>query len=438
MPQVLTVKAIEAAEPDGDRDLVLFDGATKGLFLRVRALESGEVSKGWFLRWKIGGNRRVVQLGSFPELGLAGARDKVAELRAAIRKGAQPVSERTARRRAVQAAVEGERRQAEETARESVADLVAGFVRDHLPSLAPKSAREWERQLRAIVLPAWETRRARDIVRRDAVELLAEVHATRGPVAANRLQALVSRLWRYALDTDRADASPVAGLRYTKGRRPQSRDRVLRGSELRAVWEACGRISYVSGRGLRLILATGARPGEVCSLRWQDLEEVTWPDGGRGLLWRMPGKIRKNRRPFELPLSDLAREILEELRLATGRRVHVLNVRDPDRPSVGLAHQAREVRELSGVGGWVPHDLRRTAATLCADAGVPVGTVELLLGHAQEKLVEVYQRSARLPELRHAARVLEGEIRRAIADPVDGATVLTWRPGPTDRAPGRA
>lgn len=283
MPQILTAKGLFAATAPDGRDRILFDGAAPGLCLRIRRLPDGRVVKAWLFRYRRDGKRRTVQFGVFPDLTLAKARAKAAEARDELDHGREPVSKRD--ERAQKRAEEAARR--ENLERNSVDDLTAAFTRDHLASLSPKSSREWQRQIRQIILPAWSGRPVRSIARRDAIELLAEVRAERGPVAANRLQALLSRLWRYACETDRAESSPVFGLRTPADRKSKPRERVLRGEELRRVWEACGETSFVTGRGLRLVLATAARPGEVCGMRWRDIQEIVWPDGTRGLLWQI-------------------------------------------------------------------------------------------------------------------------------------------------------
>ena len=60
---------------------------------------------------------------------------------------------------------------------------------------------------------------------------------------------------------------------------------------------------------------------------------------------------------------------------------------------------------LSGVEGWVLHDLRRTATTMMAASGVPIHVTELILNHQSSKLsgvAKIYNRHDYLPERREA------------------------------------
>jgi Arm DNA-binding domain len=67
------------------------DGAVKGLMLVVR--DSG--SRAWVLRYQIGGRRRDMGLGPYPEIGLADAREKALDARRLIKRdGKDPIAVR--------------------------------------------------------------------------------------------------------------------------------------------------------------------------------------------------------------------------------------------------------------------------------------------------------------------------------------------------------
>ena len=67
------------------------DSASKGLMLVVR--DSG--ARSWVLRYQIGGRRRDMGLGPYPEVGLADAREKVLDARRLIKRDRKdPLAER--------------------------------------------------------------------------------------------------------------------------------------------------------------------------------------------------------------------------------------------------------------------------------------------------------------------------------------------------------
>jgi site-specific recombinase XerD len=84
-------------------------------------------------------------------------------------------------------------------------------------------------------LPRWKTTTAADITRADARNLLADVAKTRGGITANRLRALLSKLFRWAVSQDYLPANPASEL--PKLTRETARDRVLSDDELKALWK---------------------------------------------------------------------------------------------------------------------------------------------------------------------------------------------------------
>jgi hypothetical protein len=81
--KALTDRTVKTAPPGRHSD-----GTVKGLMLVVR--ESGAR-----VRYQIGGRRRDMGLGPYPEVGLADARDAASENRRLIRKGVDPPAQRT-------------------------------------------------------------------------------------------------------------------------------------------------------------------------------------------------------------------------------------------------------------------------------------------------------------------------------------------------------
>ncbi len=71
-------------------------GGVAGLYLDVNK-RSG---RSWTLRTTIGGRRRDVRLGDYPDVPLADAREKARQMKAAISGGADPIAERRAARAA--------------------------------------------------------------------------------------------------------------------------------------------------------------------------------------------------------------------------------------------------------------------------------------------------------------------------------------------------
>ena len=124
---------------------------------------------------------------------------------------------------------------------------------------------------------------------------------------------------------------------------------MLGDEELRGIWKAAEALGYPFGPVAQLLMLTGQRRGEVCRMRWSDvdLEERLWVMGDT-----------KGGRPHAVPLVERACAILGGLpRLGT----HVFSTRG-DRPVSGLSKAKRRLDEASGIEGWIFHDLRQDGA----------------------------------------------------------------------------
>ena len=98
---------------------------------------------------------------------------------------------------------------------------------------------ENERQLNASLLPKWKTRPAAEISAEDLLAVLNAKVKAGSPVAANRLRALVSRMFTFGAEQRLVapTANPVIGVK--KPTKETTRDRVLSADEIRRLWDAC-------------------------------------------------------------------------------------------------------------------------------------------------------------------------------------------------------
>jgi integrase len=158
----------------------------------------------------------------------------------------------------------------------------------------------------------------------------------------------------------------------------------------------------------RLMLLTGAREGEILSLRQDD---VSWDWKTIKIVATKTNTVRV------VPLSGLALEILKT-------RNHFSINKDK------LYRVLRKIGESSGVeygdniqGGWVLYDLRHVAATVLENSGAPYSAVSAILGHKRTDQTATYAH-AQLDTLRKAVSVLETYCRE-----IDGFVISTDRHG---------
>ena len=321
-------------------------------------------------------------------------------------------------------------RQAEKAAR---VDIVGTLAADYLAKHARKfkrSADEDERILNVDVLPRWRERSVRELTRRD-VRALVERVGERAAIMANRVLAVVRKMLNFAVDHDWIEANPAA--RVKKPAPEHSRDRVLSEGELRRLWRVLSHLPTTADRPapgrkratgtsddplcpisaplaalLKVRLLTAQRGGEVARMRWADVDlDAGW--------WTIPGEYTKNGEPHRVPLTTQVVELiraqhpgddndLSEFVFTGAGGAMVLH-----RAKKAPAALARALNiDFRG------HDLRRTAATFMAAAGVPREHIGHVLNHVEggARATRVYDRYAYDREKRIAleswARALGG------------------------------
>jgi integrase len=373
----LTVRLIDTFRPRPDRRVELPDDDVPGLALRV----TPQGAKTWAVRYRVEGGRRGrlrrLTLGAYPTLTLVDARKKARRaLNAVAATGMDPAA-------AKQAARQGE----------TVADL----AREYLEKYAKKHKRSWrddERYLDADVLPAWTHRKVKELTRRDVRELIEGIADRGSPISANRCLALVRKMLNFAIERDWIEANVAS--RIAKPGTERSRDRVLSDEEIRLVWNACEAERPAMCALMRLRLLTAQRGGELMLLRWSDV------DRANGWL-TIPGSVTKNKVPHRVPLSAPAVDILNAVpRLSdewvfagrTGRRP----LTDAKKAGRRIGHRVLAALQKDDPDveafDFRAHDLRRTASTKMAEAGISHADIARVLNHvdAGPRATQVYDR----------------------------------------------
>jgi integrase len=124
-----------------------------------------------------------------------------------------------------------------------------------------------------------EESRPTAISRSDVREILDRIVARGSKVAANRVRALISKIYSFGLQRELVDHNPVVGVAKPTGE--ESRERVLTDDEIRRVWAACETQNDWVAAWFRLRLVTAQRGGELLQMRWQDID-------ASGAWWTIP------------------------------------------------------------------------------------------------------------------------------------------------------
>ncbi len=269
-----------------------------------------------------------------------------------------------------------------------------------------RSADADERNLRLHILPKWAKRRYDHIERADVIELAEGIVKAGSPVQANRVQALISMIFSFAVDADLVKSNPCSRLRKRGAENQETR--VLSDDEIRQFWRRSilPPVTRRVGLALRLALLTGGRSGEVAGISRIELADLETA-GKAG--WLLPAERSKNGRAHFVPLSDLARatvhsaielisdedEFLFPSPIEAGGPItgHALTVA-MRRMSIKIEGPATKVWKADPPS---PHDLRRTVATRLSQMGTPPEDVGAILNHVRNDVTgrhyDHYQRA---------------------------------------------
>jgi integrase len=180
----------------------------------------------------------------------------------------------------------------------------------------------------------------------------------------------------------------------------------LSADEIRLVWNSFDKLGYPWGPLFKMLIISGQRCGEVGGMKWSEITD----DG-----WHVPNERAKSGRGHLIPLSSLAREILDEVP-EIGELVF--------RTRLGSWSWAKE-RVDAKIPHWRLHDLRRTFATQLRSLGVDRVVVSKLLNHAEAGVTKIYDRYAADPEKAAAMDRWANRLREIISGtPVDNVVQM--------------
>ncbi len=408
MRKRLNKTTVDRLQPGPARYDVI-DDHIKGFIIRVNT----DGTKTAILRYRREGRNRAHKLGVLGGgFTVHQARTAAAAARAMVDQGGDPARERDARKAAPTFAEVAER-------------FMAEIVR---PYRKPRTASGYEGLLRVHLLPAFGHMKIGEIERADVQRLHQRIgESTRRrkstpdtagkpskPTtgAANRALALVSVIMTNAERWGYRDTRANPCHRMEKyPERP--RDRYLSGEErarlaavlARAAQARKGQPDYVSPGAImviRLLGLTGARCGEIVGLQWPmvDLERscLRLPDSKTG------AKV--------IPLSPQAVGLLAEIERSQVKGVPWVCPSECGGPVPGLERTWRVLRKRAGLQDVCLHDLRHSAASDMAEAGLSLPFIGQVLGHKTQQTTARYAHFADRSR-QEAARVMGEQIERS-------------------------
>lgn len=387
----ITKRNVEALNPDGSKPTFLWDEALAGF--GVKALPSG--AKRYIVKYRSqGGGRSAPQrwltLGSHGQITPDQARSMAQQALAAVARGEDPQNEKQQRRSAP-----------------TTIELWQRFEREYLKLKKAQTQYDYHNLWTGLLEPRFGKIAVQALARSDIDKFHKSLSGT--PYRGNRALALLSRLLSLAeiWEWRGQGSNPCKAI----ARFPEhARNRYLTFAEIQSVAQAMDElvsekeIGASAANAVELLLATGARVGEILGAEWG------WLDRESQIL-KLPDS-KTGAKPIYLSAAALS--VFDKQHLISGDSVYVFPSRDGGKHFVGLPKSWAKVCERAGLVGVRIHDLRHTAASIAVGQGASLALIGKLLGHSQAQTTLRYAHVDAVPAIKAA-----NEIGSVIANAFD-------------------
>jgi integrase len=366
------------------------DNEVPGFGIRVTANDA----RSYVLRYVVrgSGRERTYTIGDATIWRCTAARDKARELRREIEDGGDPLG-----------AIEDER------AAPTVGDLIERFRAEHLPKKRPSTRGDYRRMIDNHIGPHFGAHvKVSDVVFSDVDGLHRKITKSGSTYAANRCVAVLSKMFSLAIRWGWRSDNPCRGIEKNK---EFHRRRYLSGHELVRLTKALAKHEdRDAADAIRLLLLTGARRGEVLSMKWADVEDGVWS--------KLPSSTKQEEH-HQVPLSAPALQLLADIKKRQRRRGVSKFVFPGDGANghrVELKKDWAQLTKVAGIEALRIHDLRHSYASQLVSGGASLALVGALLGHSNPNTTARYAHLMRDP-LKEATEKV-GAVIAAASKPV--------------------
>jgi len=393
----LAAMAIQNAKAK-EKPYKLSDGG--GLFLLVTV--NGQ--KWWRFKYRYDGKEKLLSFGVYPDISLADARDRRDNARKLVAKGIDPSADRKAVK---EAKAEMRANSFEVLARawhkKEVADN--SWTAEHAATILNRLEKD--------ILPWIGKTPITEVQAKDIQAILDRVKARGVIETARRCFTIMGQVYRYAIQTGKAQYDISAGFRgYLPaiGKTRKHMASVTDPKELSPLLRAIDGYQggLVSRTALKLLPLLFVRPGELRHMEWKEIDFETAE-------WNIPADKMKMRKAHLVPLSRQVVEILKEIYPLTQNSRYVMpSARTFDRPISDNTINA-SFRRMGFDGETITgHGFRATARTILDEIlGFRVDWIEHQLAHrVKDANGTAYNRTSHLADRRrmmqHWADYLDG------------------------------
>ncbi len=354
----------------------------------------------------------------YPAMTLEAARQKASQWKLMVASGLDPSHEK----KREQATLDASRLAEEEAgrARRTLREALEAYDRVRLRELKRGDATRRALDGREGLLTGLLDLDVRTVTRQDVADAVRS-RAKLAPVSANRQLAYANAFFNWCLEEELIEQNPARKVR--KPTREVSRDRYHSVGELSEIWQAAGTIGYPFGPLYKLLIALPMRREELAGLL---ASELNFGLGDQlGATWTLPSSRTKRGNALRVPLSHLARSIIDDalddpirpqnspfVFTTTGLSAVSGFAKAKKRMDAAIQKARMTQAEANGqvpepMPHWTVHDLRTTFNThACEQLGIEAAVADRILNHVASattsKIMRVYNRSEMFEQRRNA------------------------------------
>lgn len=353
-----------------------FVGGVPGLALQV----APGGARTWVLRFSIAGKRRDMGLGGFPEISLAGARERAREARAKANQGIDPILHRQEARSALRASA---------AAAKTFAECVTAYVDAKSAEWrSPKHRQQWSNTLEQYAIPVIGPLLVRDVTLAHVLKILEPIWTTKTETAS-RLRGRIESVLNWATVRGYRSGENPARWRGHLDKLLPAPKKVAKvehhaALDVNAVPGFMAALREQKGLGakaLEFLVLTAARSGEVRGATWDEIDLDN-------AVWTIPGERMKAGREHRVPLSPPALKLLHALPRIEGTSLLFPSTKNTPLSDMTLSGVLRRM----GIEA-VPHGFRSTFKDWASErTGYPGEMSEMALAHTVSNKVEAAYR----------------------------------------------
>jgi len=386
-----TNKVLNAAEVKKLEIGTHFVGGVGGLTLVIGNSTSVTLRPpaSWVLRVYVGGKRRNLGLGSYPEITLPEARIRAKVLKSKVDLGIDPRLDKIAQRSSI--------RKSQVTAKtfKDCADIYIDIHNSDYKNA--KHAKQWRSTIETYAYPVIGNLLVSEITLNDILEVLRPIWTTKTETA-KRLQGRIEKIFNYAITSGyRSKDNPAKWQGYLSVQLPAPggikqvvHQASLPYKMLGAFMQELQMRSGMAARALEFLILTGVRSGSVRQAKWDEIDFIARE-------WKIPSDHTKTRQgEHRVPLTDQMVTLLKSVKNTVGVAYIFPSPSGAMLSDMALTQVMRKMKASGALPvDAVPHGFRSTFKVWAVEQTIyPSELSEIVLMHSVGNSVyEAYQRS---------------------------------------------